>query len=40
VASLLAQALRQRADEAALARVRDEVAALCRDFNPYVSFTS
>jgi glycine/serine hydroxymethyltransferase len=39
VASLMAQALRRRDDEAAIGNVRDEVAALCRDFNPYASFT-
>jgi glycine hydroxymethyltransferase len=35
VASLLARALRQRGDEAALAAIRDEVAALCSKFPPY-----
>ena len=39
VAALMAQALRRRDDEAAIGNVRDEVAALCRDFNPYASFT-
>jgi glycine hydroxymethyltransferase len=39
VASLMAQALRRRSDEAAIGNVRDEVAELCRDFNPYASFT-
>ncbi len=39
VASLMAQALRRRSDEAAIGTVRDEVAELCRDFNPYASFT-
>jgi len=39
VASLMAQALRSRTDDGALAGVRDEVAALCREFNPYASFT-
>ena len=38
VASLMAQALRRRSDEAAIGTVRDEVAELCRDFNPYASF--
>ncbi len=40
VASLMAQALRRRTDDGALAVVRDEVATLCRDFNPYASFAS
>jgi glycine hydroxymethyltransferase len=35
VAALLARALRQRGDEAALAAIRDEVAALCSKFPPY-----
>jgi len=39
VASLMARALRQRGDEAAVKQVRDEVAALCGDFNPYATFT-
>jgi glycine hydroxymethyltransferase len=39
VASLMARALRHRGDEAALAGVRDEVAALCARFNPYAAFT-
>ena len=39
VASLMAQALRRRSDEAALVNVREEVATLCRDFNPYASFS-
>jgi len=35
VAGLLARALRERGDEAALAAIRDEVAALCGKFPPY-----
>ena len=35
VAGLLARALRRRGDEAALASIRDEVAALCSKFPPY-----
>jgi glycine hydroxymethyltransferase len=35
VAGLLARALRERGDEAALAAIRDEVAALCSKFPPY-----
>ena len=35
VAGLLARALRERGDEAALAGIRDEVAALCGKFPPY-----
>jgi len=35
VAALLARALRRRGDEAALAAIRDEVAALCSKFPPY-----
>jgi glycine hydroxymethyltransferase len=35
VATLLARALRRRADEAALAAIRDEVATLCSKFPPY-----
>jgi glycine/serine hydroxymethyltransferase len=39
IATFMARALRQRADESALLVVRDEVAALCADFNPYGGFT-
>ena len=39
VATLMARALRAREDETAVAQVRAEVNALCRDFNPYASFT-
>jgi glycine hydroxymethyltransferase len=39
VAALMARALRSRGDEGAITRVREEVAALCRDFNPYANFT-
>jgi glycine hydroxymethyltransferase len=35
VAALLARALRRRGDDAALAAIRDEVAALCSKFPPY-----
>jgi glycine hydroxymethyltransferase len=35
VAGLLARALRERGDDAALAAIRDEVAALCSKFPPY-----
>jgi glycine hydroxymethyltransferase len=35
VAGLLARALRERGDEAALGAIRDEVAALCSKFPPY-----
>jgi glycine hydroxymethyltransferase len=35
VAGLLARALRERADDAALGAIRDEVAALCSKFPPY-----
>ena len=40
VAALMARALRQREDDDALARVRDDVAALCANFNPYAHFTT
>ncbi len=39
IAALMARALRQRSDEAVIAKVRDDVASLCRDFNPYGTFT-
>ena len=39
IAALMARALRNRDDEAALAAVRDEVAALCARFDPYAAFT-
>lgn len=39
VAALMARALRQREDDDALARVREDVAALCANFNPYAHFT-
>jgi len=38
VASLMARALRDRDDDAALVRVRREVAELCGAFNPYAGF--
>jgi glycine hydroxymethyltransferase len=39
VASLMARALRGRGDEATIADVRGEVAAICGRFNPYATFT-
>jgi len=39
IAALMSRALRQREDEAAVAQVRAEVAALCGGFNPYANFT-
>jgi glycine hydroxymethyltransferase len=39
IASLMSRALRERSDDAAIAQVRDEVAALCADFNPYAKFS-
>ncbi len=39
VASLMARALRQRGDDAALDQVRREVAELCGAFNPYAAFS-
>ena len=39
VAALMTRALRQRRDDAALASVRAEVAALCARFDPYAGFT-
>ena len=39
VASFMAPALRQRDDDAAIANVRDEVASLCAQFNPYATFS-
>ena len=39
IASLMARALRQRDDESAILAVRDEVSALCHEFNPYGAFT-
>ncbi|HEY1762758.1 MAG TPA: serine hydroxymethyltransferase [Acidimicrobiales bacterium] len=39
IAALMARALRQREDDAALADVRRDVAELCGAFNPYASFT-
>lgn len=35
IASLIARALRGRADESAVAAVRSDVAALCANFTPY-----
>jgi glycine/serine hydroxymethyltransferase len=35
VAALIARALRGRADDGAIAKVRTDVAALCRGFTPY-----
>jgi glycine hydroxymethyltransferase len=39
VAIFMARALRQRDDDAAIANVRDEVASLCAQFNPYATFS-
>jgi glycine hydroxymethyltransferase len=39
IASLMARALRHRDDEAVIGAVRDEVAGLCQQFNPYGTFT-
>jgi glycine hydroxymethyltransferase len=39
IASLMAHALRHREDDAVLTKVRQDVAALCADFNPYANFT-
>lgn len=39
VAVFMARALRQRDDDAAIANVRDEVASLCAQFNPYATFS-
>jgi glycine hydroxymethyltransferase len=38
IATLMATALRGREDESVLARVREDVAALCANFNPYARF--
>ena len=38
VAALMARALRERTDDSTLARVRLDVADLCRSFNPYANF--
>jgi glycine hydroxymethyltransferase len=38
IAALLAHALRERESEPAQLKVRDAVAGLCREFNPYASF--
>jgi glycine hydroxymethyltransferase len=40
IASLMARALRGRADENVVATVRAEVAALCGAFNPYANFVA
>ncbi len=39
IASLIARALRERADDSSIGAVRSDVAMLCHDFNPYVGFT-
>ncbi len=39
IASLMSRALRKRDDELALVEVRNDVAALCAQFNPYANFT-
>ncbi len=38
IAGLMAHALRHRSDESAIQKVRDEIAQLCSDFNPYANF--
>ncbi|HUY16655.1 MAG TPA: serine hydroxymethyltransferase [Acidimicrobiales bacterium] len=38
IASLMSRALRKRDDEDALVEVRNDVAALCANFNPYANF--
>src|ERR1700677_4031176 len=40
IASLMSRALRKRDDELALGEVRNDVAVLCANFNPYANFTS
>jgi hypothetical protein len=35
----MTRALRNRNDEAAVAKVREDVASLLTDFNPYANFT-
>jgi glycine hydroxymethyltransferase len=40
IASLLARALRQREDEAAITQIRTEIGELCAGFNPYANFVS
>ncbi|HEY5266992.1 MAG TPA: serine hydroxymethyltransferase [Acidimicrobiales bacterium] len=39
IAALMTRALRKRDDEAELLSVRNDVAALCANFNPYANFT-
>jgi glycine/serine hydroxymethyltransferase len=39
IASLMSRALRKRDDEDALVEVRNDIAALCANFNPYANFT-
>ena len=39
IAALIAHALRSRANEDAVASVREDVGVLCHDFNPYAGFT-
>jgi glycine hydroxymethyltransferase len=39
IAGLMSRALRKRDDELALVEVRNDVAALCANFNPYANFT-
>jgi glycine hydroxymethyltransferase len=38
IGALMTHALRYRDDETAIGKVREEVAALCGDFNPYANF--
>lgn len=39
IAALMSRALRTRDDEESLLGVRDDIAALCANFNPYANFT-
>ncbi|HEV3267840.1 MAG TPA: serine hydroxymethyltransferase [Acidimicrobiales bacterium] len=39
IASLMSRALRKRDDDDALVEVRNDIAALCANFNPYANFT-
>ena len=40
IASLIGRTLRERNDEAAVVSVRNEVAQLCAEFDPYASLTN
>jgi glycine hydroxymethyltransferase len=39
ISTLMSRALRHREDDAVVAEVRADVAALCATFNPYANFT-